>query len=200
MPFLYQIFSLVPIFKYPLLSVAAIFEGPLVMMISGAFIRLNLLDFISAYIALMLGDLIGDIVWYCLGYFGGQRFIARFGKYFSITDKLVAVIERFFRRYHEKILIISKLTTGFGFAPVVLLTAGITKVPFRRYLLINLVGELFWTGFLLGIGFFFTDLYVKVSDMLGRLAISAVIIIAILLLFGLFKYARSRIMSEESTK
>ncbi len=196
MSLLYQIFGLVPFLKYPLLIFAAIVEGPLVMMLSGVFVRLNLLDLIPAYFVLMLGDLIGDIAWYCLGYFWGRPFIKRFGHFFSITEKLVATGEHFFQRYHDKILIISKLTTGFGFAPVVLFTAGLTKVPFRRYFFLNLIGEFIWTAILISIGFFFTDLYVHVNDVLGRIAISAGIAILVVLLFGFAKYVRSRIMAE----
>ncbi len=194
MPPLASLFGFVPFIKYPLIILAAIFEGPIIMMLSGVFIRLNMLDLVPAYFALMAGDLIGDICWYWIGRRWGQPFIQRFGKYMSITEEHVTTVKRFFHQYHNKILIISKLTTGFGFAPVVLFTAGFTSIPFRRYVLINAIGELFWTGALIGIGFFFTDLYVRVNNLLGRMVIFSGIVIIAIILFGLGKYIRSRII------
>ncbi len=190
------LFGLVPIIKYPLIILGAMFEGPIIMMLAGVFIRLNFIDLIPAFFALMVGDLIGDIGWYWIGRRWGRPFIAKFGRFFSITEKHVITLEKFFHLYHEKILIVSKLTTGFGFAPLVLFTAGLSNTPFRRYLLINSIGELFWTGLLVSIGFFFTDLYVHVNNLLGRVAMFAGIVIIAIIIFGFGKYIRSKILKK----
>ena len=42
-------------------------------------------------------------------------------------------VENKFNQYHEKILIISKLTMGIGFSFIVLIVAGIFKFPFKIY-------------------------------------------------------------------
>ena len=194
--FLFKIFSFVPIIKYPLIVMGALLVGPLMTMISGIFIRLNTLDLVPAYFVLITADLIGDIGWYWIGRAWGRPFIRKFGKYFSITENHVITLEKFFHRFHDRILIISKLTMGFGFAAVTLFTAGFSRVPFRRYLLLNALGEFFWTALWLAIGFFFTDLFVRVNTVLSRVAVTGGIIIFFALVIGVAKYLRHRILQQ----
>ena len=82
---------------------------------------------------------------------------------------------------------------GFGFALVTLITAGIAKVPFRKYLVLNVAGQLIWTAMLLGIGFLFGNLYTSIDKGFRDVALAAIIIIAIALIYGVGKYITKRI-------
>ncbi len=81
-------------FKYPLLIPLAAVEGSAIMTISGFLIKLGYLKPIPTFICLLAGDMIGDFLWYHVGYFWGHRFIKRFGKYVSVTEETVALITR----------------------------------------------------------------------------------------------------------
>ena len=61
-------------------------------------------------------------------------------------------IEVFFHKHQDKILFISKITMGFGFAVATLFTAGLVKIPFKKYAMFNFLGGFVWTGFLLAVG------------------------------------------------
>jgi membrane protein DedA with SNARE-associated domain len=185
-------------YRYFLIIPLTTIEGPLVMLAGGVFVRLGVFDLIPMYFALMAGDLIGDIGWYAVGYHWGRPFVDRFGHYFSIDQKMVAILEGFFQRWRDAILIISKLTMGFGFAGVTLFTAGLTKVPFRRYLLLNVVGEFFWTAFLMSIGYFFTDLYVRINTIFSRVSVIAVALLFFAFVFGVGRYIRAEILKKSS--
>lgn len=143
-------------------------EGPFLSMIFGVLIKLSYFSFTPIYLALMLGDLIGDIFWYGIGYYYGYRFIKRFGKYFNITEGNIERIKVIFHKHKDPILFISKITNGFGFALATLMTAGMAKIPFRRYLAINVIGQLVWTGLLIGTGYFFGNLYLQINTITGR--------------------------------
>ncbi len=135
----------------------------------------------------MVGDLIGDIIWYSIGYKVGRKFAARFGKYFGITEKNIVNFEKMFHNHKDTILVVSKLTTGFGFATVVLFTAGLVKIPFRRYITINIIGQFVWTALLLFVGYSFAHLYVTFNNIFAR---SSLIAGAIILIFFIVRYAR----------
>ena len=109
-------------------------------------------------------ELVGDVGWYWVGYRYGERFIKRFGKYVSITDKHVEVVKKMFEKHHMKILTISKLTTGLGFAPIVLFTAGMSRVSFRKYIEVNVLWQFIWSILLLGIGYYFGNIYYQTSS------------------------------------
>jgi membrane protein DedA with SNARE-associated domain len=157
-------------------------EGPILSMVLGVLIRLGCVDFLPAYAALMAGDLIGDAVWYWIGYHFGHRFVGRYGKYFGVTEEGVAKLTRLFHRYKYRILFLSKISNGVGLSLVTLTTAAMVRIPFKIYMLVNLLGQLVWTGFLLGVGYFFSNLYVGINNVFGRVSI---VIVAVVILAAL---------------
>lgn len=165
--------------KYILLFVGCIFEGPVVMMTSGFLYHLGQFSFWPMYFALVIGDFVADIGWYCLGRFGTRNTIFKYGHYFGLTQSVLEKVEGWFGRYHQKILIISKLTMGLGFATVVLMVAGILKVPFKKYVTINLLGGFVWTFLLLVVGYFFGNLFVMISGPMKIVFLGVIILVAI---------------------
>jgi membrane protein DedA with SNARE-associated domain len=167
---------------YGLIVVMACAEGPILSMVLGVLIRLGCVDFLPAYAALMAGDLIGDVVWYWIGYHFGHRFVGRYGKYFGVTEEGVAKLTRLFHRYKYRILFLSKISNGVGLSLVTLTTAAMVRIPFKIYMLVNLLGQLVWTGFLLGVGYFFSNLYVEINNVFWRVSI---VIVAVVILAAL---------------
>ena len=184
-----------PYIVYGVVLLVACIEGPILSILLGIFIKLGYVTFVPIYITVMLGDLIGDILWYSIGYYGGHRFIARFGKYLSIHEEGVSAITRIFHTYKNRILIISKLTSGFGFAIVTLMTAGIVRIPFKRYIALNAIGQFVWSGMLLAVGYFFSQVYVAIDNILGKITIIMLFVCIILFFIGYAKYMRRKILT-----
>jgi len=177
---------------YGLIIVLACAEGPILSMLFGVLIRFDLFPFWPVYAALMLGDLIGDVVWYYIGYHFGHRFIRRFGHRFGITEEAVERMTKFFHKYKHPILFISKITNGLGLALVTLMTAGIARIPFWKYMIVNLLGQLIWSGFLLGVGYFFSNLYVQIDNIFWRIGVVAAAAVILFLIYRLQKQLRKK--------
>ncbi len=183
-------------YKYLIITLIAIPEGPIIMALCGFLVRTGVLSFWPAYIALVIGDFIADIVWYFLGSKGGMKIAqSRFGKFMGLNDKNISLIEKYFHKYHASILFISKVTTGFGFAPVVLFTAGFVKIPFRKYLLLNFLGGFVWTGFLMALGYSFSHLFITIQNVSGKLTLIGVSVILILIAYRIGKHFHKMIVS-----
>ncbi|MDR3558081.1 MAG: DedA family protein [Candidatus Pacebacteria bacterium] len=180
---------------YGIVAVASFAEGPILAMLCGVLYKLGLVPFTPIYLALMIGDLFGDTFWYWVGYYFGHPFVKRYGKFFSLTESGVASVTHVFHKYHNSILLISKMTMGLGFALVTLVTAGIVKIPFKRYIFLNFIGQFFWTAFLLVVGYFLGDLYIRINGVLGGLFVAAIIVFIFFGLIGWGKYMKGR-MSE----
>ena len=146
-------------YRYAILFFAGMFEGPVATLTGGFLIRTGQLDFLPAYLALLIGDAIEDLGWNFVGYHGFARIIEKHGHRFGITQEAEKKVRHLFHRYHERILLVSKLTMGFGFAIVTLVTAGTLRVPLRTYVLLNLAGGVVWTGMLIGVGYLFGNVY-----------------------------------------
>ena len=174
-------------YKYPALVVLSFFEGPYIMMMSGFLIKLGVLTLVYTYIALSIGDLLADVVWYYVGYFFGNQFVKRFGKFFDITDESIESVKDLFSRHRKKILLGSKVTAGFGLSLATLITAGMVRAPFGEYIMLNFFGQFVWTAVMLAVGFFFGNLYVVIDNVLGRVFIIG---IAFLVLYLLLRMSR----------
>ena len=185
-----------PVLVYAVIVVVSYVEGPILAVACGVLYRLGFFHIVPVYLALMFGDLIGDCFWYFMGYRYGHRFIRRFGRFVNIHEKDINRVEHIFRMYSNWILIISKLTMGLGFALVTLFTAGLSKIPFRQYLTLNVVGQFFWTTFLLVIGYAFGHMYVSFNNIFARIFLVSLIVIVFALLFGFSKYVKRRMTSK----
>ena len=148
--------------KYFLLFLGCIAEGPVMMLGAGFLYHLAQFDFWPMYLALVLGDFVADILWYCLGRFGSRVAAFKYGKFFGVNQESMERVTGWFNKYHQRILIISKLTTGFGLATVVVIVAGMSKVPFKNYITIMLGGGFIWTAMLIAVGYFFGNIFLLV--------------------------------------
>ena len=179
-------------YRYLIAYPLAIVEGPLVMMASGFLVRLGFFDFWPIYFTLIAGDLTGDVIWYYVGHYGGRPLVEKYGHFVSITPENVDRAVDFFHEHQGKILFISKLTTGFGFAIATLIAAGAARVPFKKYITINFLGEFIWAGFLFAIGYAFANLYALVDKGLRWMFIIAMIVIILAAVWGFAKFMRGR--------
>ena len=73
------------------------------------------------------------------------------------------------------------------------MVAGMTRIPFGKYIAINFLGQFFWTGILLGVGYFLGDLYTQASSIFGKMSIFALFVLVLLALNGYRKYMSNKI-------
>ena len=131
--FLTSILGFASYFRYPLIALGTFVEGPILMIASGFFYRTGFFEIVPLFIAILIGDLIGDVFWYMVGRYFAEPVLSKHGKFVGVTPDRFEKIKELFTKYHEKILIFSKLTIGLGFALGVLVVAGATKVSFKRF-------------------------------------------------------------------
>lgn len=191
--FFHNIINFLESSKYVLLFIGTIFEGPVVMVASGFLYKLGQFDLLPMYIVLLSGDFTADIAWYSVGRFGTRKGIFKYGHFWGITPEILTKIENRFHKHHQRILIISKLTMGFGFSLVVLIVAGIFKVPFKNYVILNLIGGFIWTAFLIAIGYFLGNIFFLIPE---SVKIVFLCIITLAIIFS-FKYINNYLKKQE---
>jgi membrane-associated protein len=182
------------VFRYPALFVLAIVEGPILMVLCGFFVKLGYLPFLASYFVLMAGDFVADIGWYAVGYYGARPLMRRYGHLVSFTEAAEKKIEALFHRYDTAILFVSKITMGFGFALVTLITAGMMRISFKKYVVFNAIGGFIWTALLLAVGYSFGNLYYLIDK--GFRVASAIAFIAIVAaaLYGANRALRRKVL------
>ncbi|MGI9118459.1 MAG: hypothetical protein ACR2IQ_02830, partial [Minisyncoccia bacterium] len=81
-----------------------------------------------------------------------------------------------------------------GLPVVTLVTAGIVKIPFYRYMFVNFLGQLVWSAMLLCLGYFFGGLYSTISSVIGKSFLVGVVVLVVYILYRYSKKIRKNIV------
>ena len=184
------------IYKYFIAFPLAIVEGPIIMVACGFLLRLGVFSFWPVYLVLMFGDFTADIIWYFVGYYGARKFAVRWGKYFSVTPEALEKLENLFKHHHDKILFLSKITMGFGFALATLIAAGMARVPLKKYALFNFLGGFIWTALLIGVCYFFGHLYTLIDKSFKAAFVVFLSVMLAAVLYGAGKYFKTHLANK----
>ncbi len=178
--------------KYLLVMAGAFVEGPIVMITAGFLVRHGVLMIAPLFISLFAGDLVGDLMWYIIGRYGAEPLIRKKGRFFGVTERTFEKMKGLFIDHHTNILLISKLTLGFGAAKGVLMAAGASKVPLGRFILLNTIGEIVLVAALLALGYFFGDVYSDIAHRYKAYFIAGIILIIVTLIIVITKKMKQR--------
>jgi membrane protein DedA with SNARE-associated domain len=107
-----------------------------------------------AYVAMalagVLGYVLGSLLGWGIGYFGGRPFLERHGRWVHVTPGRLERAEAWFGRYGDAAVFFSRLV------PVVRsfisIPAGIAEMPIARYTVLSFLGTLPWCFGLAGAG------------------------------------------------
>jgi len=133
-----------------------------------------------------LGSIIGSLVSYFMGSWGGRPFVKRFGKYLLLDLHHLEMTEKFFAKYGQKAIFISR------FVPVVRhlisIPAGVGRMPLIKFSVYTVIGAGLWNSFLTWVGFRLRENWMEVK----HYSIYADFIIVLLILGALFYIVRKQ--------
>lgn len=180
------------VYRYLAIFLGAVIEGPVVMAAAGFLVRLGYFDPALAFGILLIGDLVSDAGWYALGYFRLHGFAIRFGNLIGFRQGISDTVARLYRKHQDRVIVISKLSMGFGFNLIVLVTAGALRIPFRRFIALNALGGVFWVGAFMTLGYFFGNVYLTIGQGLQVGFLLGAAILFILLFYGIGRLIREQ--------
>ncbi len=133
-----------------------------------------------------LGTLIGSLTSYAMGYYGGNRFVKHFGKYFLMDEKALVWTEHWFSKHGAKTIFISR------FIPVVRhlisIPAGIGKMPLKKFITYTLLGGIIWNTFLLYTGVLLQDNWTLVQKYSHPIDIVIIILFIVAIIWFIWRH------------
>lgn len=171
-----------------IVALASVAEGPIVSVLAAFQARQGVFEILPLALALLAGDLLGDLGFYLLGRQGLDRLRMSWRHRLGLGPARTASLARHFDRYGGRTLILGKLTHSAGAA--VLVAAGLTRMPVRSFLTFNLIAALPKTAALMALGYFAGDATAQIDLWLGRGA--TVMLLAISLGASLLSVLRRR--------
>lgn len=142
--------SLIPIiikilaeYGYVLVFLGTIVAGEVVIL---AAVFLASLDILNIYLVILCGlsgIIVSDNLWYLLGVKLNKR-LGFFKKYFYLSryHKKIAVFREKFNSRYRQFLVMSKFV--YGLRILTLLTSGYQRIPYKHFVLFNLIGTISW--------------------------------------------------------
>jgi len=136
-----------------------------------------------------LGNLIGSLIAYAVGAWGGRPLLLRYGRYFLITRHEVEQAERWFARYGDRAVFISRMLPVIR--TFISLPAGIARMNVWRFSILTFVGSfpwslgLAWSGFLLG------ENWERIREWMRPADIPILIVLAALVAWYIYRRVRT---------
>jgi membrane protein DedA with SNARE-associated domain len=173
---------------YPLLFIIMLIEGPVVTA-AGAFAAA--LHYFNIWVVLLLSilaNLIPDLIYYALGYWGREKFLNKYGHYIGITKERIAATEKLAKKHSGKSLFAIK-TIPFLATPG-LIIVGATKMDLKKYAFWCAAITIPTSAIYLILGYYFGAAYATIDHYLhiGGYVIAAALVVILIVAYVQRKY------------
>ena len=143
------------------------------LLLAGAFLAARGLLSLPAVIGLAaLAAILGDNAGYWIGRRGGRPLLERRGRLVGLTPERLAALDAFFARHGAATVLFARFVTGLRVFAA--LFAGVSRLPWRRFLLYNAAGAVGWATAVGLAGFFFGESWRLLERWVGRTGLFAV--------------------------
>lgn len=126
-------------------------EGPLATLVSAFLASLGYFNIFAVFVLSVIGDIIGDIFWYWTGKYSQHSSVKKILNYFGQRTIIPDNLKKQFKKRGAKIIFTAKATIGLGIITYIL--AGISQMPFRKFLAYSFLGGLVWSSLLVFLGY-----------------------------------------------
>ncbi len=146
---------------YLLMFLVTLVEGP-VITAAGAFAaKLGYFNIYLIFLISILGNLIPDVIYYAVGFWGRIQLVDRYGRHFKLSKERIEKIERLMENHAVKTLIVVKLIPFLAVPG--LMIAGAAKMPIKKYAVLSILIILPTSLAFLLIGYYAGAAYNKLS-------------------------------------
>ena len=146
--------------------------------------------FVAVSVAGTLGYLLGSIVGWAIGVYGGRGLVEKHGRWLHLKPENFARAERWFERRGDAAVLIGRVTPLIR--SFVSIPAGVFGAPFGRYTLLTLVGSAIWSFAWAGVGWGVGTGYQRVHEDFRWVDYAVVVAICVLAAWFLFRHLSRR--------
>jgi membrane protein DedA with SNARE-associated domain len=162
----------------------------LVMPFAGFLVFDGKLNFWWVVLAGTLGSVMGSVLSYIMGYYGGPVFVKKIGKFFFLNEEHLEMSQKFFHNHGEKTIFISR------FIPVVRhlisIPAGMAYMEIKKFLVFTALGSFCWVFILTYAGVKLKEHYGLVHEWLKTFEYLIIALILGVVILWIFLHIRRR--------
>jgi membrane protein DedA with SNARE-associated domain len=158
-----------------------------VMPFAGFLIAEGKLTFTGVIFFSTLGSIIGSLISYYIGAWGGRPILKKYGKYLCLNNHHLDVTEKFFKTHGELTIFICR------FIPVVRhlisIPAGIGKMNLARFIVFTAIGAVIWNAFLAYMGYLLKSNWEEVIKYSSLLDVFVILVLILAGTYYFYKYS-----------
>jgi membrane protein DedA with SNARE-associated domain len=126
---------------------------------------------------------VGDNLGYAIGFYGGRPLLERYQKTLHIRPSVITRGQELFAGYGSATIFVARFIAGIRIIAGPL--AGVLRMPWRKFLLFNLLGAVVWVTVIAGVGYLFGKHWEALLDVVqdANIAIAIVVLIFVTLLW-----------------
>jgi membrane protein DedA with SNARE-associated domain len=160
----------------------------IIMPFSGYLVFVGRFSLLGVSVAGAFGCVVGSVAAYWVGIWGGRPFIQKYGKYVLISPKDLATADRWFEKYGDWAIFISRLLPVIR--TFISLPAGIARMNFFKFIVYTFIGSLPWCFMLAYVGKVLGENWEGIRVYFRRADIFIVIMIALGIGYFLYRHLK----------
>ena len=145
-------------------------------------------------IAGCIGSLIAAALLYWIGYQFNHdaifRFTDRYGKYLFIKSEDIQKSLLWFEKYGHRIVFFGRMVPAVR--SLISIPAGMSRMPFWKFMFYSALGTIIWTTFLACVGFYFGENQVLMHEIFSRVGYVIITIIVLVLLWHCYRKLKNK--------
>ena len=165
-------------------AVIIVIPSELILATGGILAGKGIFTFVGAFITGLLGSVFCAVIIYAMGYFGGVGFAKKYGKYFFMKEDDLNKTDSWFEKYGLIAACIGRNVPIIR--TLISLPIGITRLPFKKFLLYTFIGSIPWTFVFVYFGYTLGNNWTVLTDVTSKMKLPIRILIIILLTSWLF--------------
>jgi membrane protein DedA with SNARE-associated domain/membrane-associated phospholipid phosphatase len=182
------------VFLMPFLESAAftglLIPGETVVILAGFLASEGYLDLGDCLLVISLAVILGDTVGYTLGKAIGRGYFERHRRLLFLKERHLKKAEDFFARHGGKTIFLARFTHLLrAMAPFV---AGMSRMPYNRFLLFNVAGGIIWTAVFTLLGYFFDQSWQLIEKWVGRAGVFILFMFLVIAGFAMLSRAATK--------
>lgn len=176
---------------YTVMFILMLIEGPVVTAAGAFAAAFSYFHLWAVFLLSILANLIPDVVYYAMGYWGRHRFIDAYGSYFGLTRQRVMAAEKLANKHTVKSLIAIKMIPFL--ATPGLIIVGASKMNLKKYIFWSIIITVPSSLIYLLIGYYFGAAYNTIEHYLhlGYYLLGATVAVVLIVLYFQKKFAEN---------
>lgn len=154
-----------------------------ILPLAGYFVSQGTLGFVPALLIATLGSVVGAVILYALGRFGGRPLLERWGKVLRLDQKTLDRGDAWFDRHGSWVVLFGRVIPGVR--SIVSIPAGASEMPVGRFLALTTLGSGVWNAALIGTGVALGDNWDAVEGVVGPISRVVLVVLVLAVVAGL---------------